>query len=113
MDPGVVVDAQRPTTFPSLSIKNFSKFHYGQDSVRGRGGQTPTRVETRTHLDPRQAQDTCFLTFEPLVNLVRLVTVDLRFGHEGESYAMVELAELGNTLVVSWFLATELSDRGS
>ena len=66
-----------------------------------------------TYLDTGKAQQARLLVLEPLVNLVRLVTVDLRFSHEGESYAMVELAELGNTLVVSWFLATELSDRGS
>jgi hypothetical protein len=47
----------------------------------------------------------------PLIDLVRVVTVDVTFLHQWECDTMVNLAEGGNLLVCAWLLATELIRR--
>ena len=61
-----------------------------------------------TYLDAGEAEETGLLGLEPLVDLVRVVAVDIRLGHEREGDAVVELAELGDLLVVLGLLAAEL-----
>ena len=63
---------------------------------------------TGAHLDAGEAKDTSLLALEPLVDLVRVVAVDVRLGHEREGHAVVKLAELGDLLVVFGLLAGEL-----
>ena len=62
----------------------------------------------RTHLDAGEAEDARLLALEPLVDLVRVVAVDVGLGHEREGHAVVDLAELGDLLVVLGLLAAEL-----
>ena len=62
----------------------------------------------RAHLDAGKTKKTGLLGLEPLVDLVRVVAVDVRLGHEREGDAVVELAELGDLLVVLGLLAAEL-----
>ena len=66
------------------------------------------RATTETYLDTSEAQNASLLALEPLVDLVRVVAVHVRLGHEREGDAVVELAELGDLLVVLRLLATEL-----
>ena len=61
-----------------------------------------------THLDAGEAEDARLLALEPLVDLVRVVAVDVALGHEREGHAVVDLAELGDLLVVLGLLAAEL-----
>ena len=60
------------------------------------------------HLDAGEAEDARLLGLEPLVDLVRVVAVHVRLGHEREGDAVVELAELGDLLVALGFLAGKL-----
>ena len=64
-----------------------------------------------THLDAGEAEDAGLLGLEPLVDLVRVVAVDVRLGHEREGDTVVELAELGDLLVVLGLLAAELESK--
>ena len=70
------------------------------------------RAITETYLDTSEAQNASLLALEPLVDLVRVVAVHVRLGHEREGDAVVELAELGDLLVVLGLLASELSHAG-
>ena len=65
-----------------------------------------------THLDAGEAEDARLLALEPAVDLVRVVAVHVRLGHEREGDAVVELAELRDLLVVLGLLASELSHAG-
>ncbi len=62
----------------------------------------------KTYLDTREAQEARFLALEPLVDLVRVVAVHVRLGHEREADAVVELAELGDLLVALGLLTAKL-----
>ena len=70
------------------------------------------RAITDTYLDTSEAQNASLLALEPLVDLVRVVAVHVRLGHEREGDAVVELAELGDLLVVLGLLASELLHAG-
>ena len=70
------------------------------------------RATTETYLDTSEAQNASLLALEPLVDLVRVVAVHVRLGHEREGDAMVELAKLCDLLVVLGLLASELSHAG-
>ena len=70
------------------------------------------RAITETYLDTSEAQNASLLALEPLVDLVRVVAVHVRLGHEREGDAVVELAELRDLLVVLGLLASELSHAG-
>ena len=66
------------------------------------------RWRQKTHLDAGEAEDARLLALEPLVDLVRVVAVDVGLGHEREGHAVVDLAELGDLLVVLGLLAAKL-----
>lgn len=61
-----------------------------------------------THLDTSQTQKPALLLLEPLINLVGVVSVDVRFLHQRECDAMVECAEFADGSVVPGFLSAEL-----
>ena len=61
-----------------------------------------------TNLDASKAKQTCLLGLEIFVHLVRVVAIDVGFGHQWESNAMVHLAKGGNGLIVPWFLTVKL-----
>lgn len=107
MASGVVVGAQRLTTLPSLSMRNFSKFHYRKSfkSVRSKPG---CHKEKEADLDTSKPENACLLCLEVLEDLVRVVTVHVRLLHKREGNTMVELAELRDLLVRAWLLAIEL-----
>ena len=101
---------------PSLSTRNFSKFHCsrrkrtGPESANGPRSQAQAggKEGGAAHLDAGEAEDARLLRLEPLVHLVRVVAVDVRLGHEREGHAVVDLAELGDLLVALGLLAGEL-----
>lgn len=68
-------------------------------------------VSQDTHLDSREPKDPRFLLFQPLVDFIGIVTIDIGLFHEWECDAMVELAKLFDPLVVSWFLTSKLLGR--
>jgi hypothetical protein len=69
-------------------------------------GRNITRQDT--DLNPRKSQKARFLGFQPLVHLVGVVAVHVRFLHERECYAVVNHTECGDFFVIAWFLPTEL-----
>lgn len=77
MAAGVVVEAHRWTTFPSLSTRNFSKFHYIARSAQN----SPNGFNWTTHLDACQSQDPRLFALQPLEDLVGVVAIDIRFLH--------------------------------
>lgn len=62
----------------------------------------------KTHLDTGEAENAGLLSLEVLVDVVGVVAVDVGLLHEGERYAVVELAEARNLLVRARLLAAEL-----
>ena len=64
---------------------------------------------THDHLDSAQSQKARLLCFEVLVYFICTVAVDVGFLHEGESHAVVQLAEFANLFVILRFLASKLS----
>ena len=61
-----------------------------------------------TYLDAGEAKEAGLLALEPLEDLVRVVAIDVGLGHERESHTVVELAELGDLLVILGLLSAEL-----
>lgn len=103
---GVVVEAQRWTTLPSLSMRNFSKFHYNAVEMLSHGKTQNTF--SHTYLDTGKTKEARLLLLEVLVDLARVVAVDVRLLHQGERDAVVLLAELGDLVVSAWLLTTKL-----
>ena len=101
---GDVVDAQRCTTFPSLSTKNFSKFHCHQ---------IPINIKSQGyniwfHLDASQTKQACFLILEILVDLICVVSIHIRLLHQWKIDTMVEFAERRDICVSPRFLPSKL-----
>ena len=61
-----------------------------------------------TYLDAGQTKEAGLLALEPFEDLVCVVAVDVGLGHERESHTVVELAELGDLLVILGLLSAEL-----
>lgn len=59
-------------------------------------------------LDTLDAQDTSLLVLQPVIDGLRLVTVDLDLAEDGESDAVVDLAEFLNLIVAAGVLASKL-----
>jgi len=56
--------------------------------------------------NPRYAQS---FAFQPFINLIGCITINVRFFHQGKGDPVITLAELCNSCVVFWFLPTKLS----
>ena len=103
---GEVVEAQRWTTLPSLSTKNFSKFHYvSSNYVSNSIGRSNSRG---AHLDTAKTQQPGLVPFEILVHFVRVIAIDIRLLHKWEVYTMIAFAESCNLVICARFLTTEL-----
>lgn len=63
---------------------------------------------SHTYLDTGKTKEARLLLLEVLVDLARVVAVDVRLLHQGERDAVVLLAELGDLVVSAWLLTTKL-----
>lgn len=61
-----------------------------------------------TYFDTGKTKDTGLLALQPFVNLVGIVTVDVRLLHEGERDTVVAFAESSDFTVITRLLSTEL-----
>ena len=77
-----------------------------------KGSQEHNSDSSRTYFDAGKAEEAGLLGLEPLVDLVRVVAVDVRLGHEREGDTMVKLTEFGDLLVALRLLAAKLHARG-
>lgn len=65
------------------------------------------------HLNALEAENTCLLVLEVLVDAIGAVTVDIRLLHQREVDAMVELTEGTNIVVRSRLLPAELEKNAA
>lgn len=63
---------------------------------------------TMTYLDAGETKQTRFLVLQPLVNLVGVVTIDVRLLHKRERDTVVTFTECGDLAIISRFLSTKL-----
>lgn len=103
---GAVVDAQRWTTLPCLSMRNFSKFHCERHTVNGLLQCSNEAIDAC--LDTGHAKKTALLILEPFVYLICVVAIDVGFLHQGKRDAVVNFTELRNGIVVAGLLTSEL-----